>query len=55
VIDPEIRRCESVYRRSVAANSPDLETLAHLQTLQRMRQKLTGKKPRGFSRQGVLL
>jgi hypothetical protein len=39
----------------VAANSPDLETLAHLQTLQRMRQKMIGKKLRGFSRQERLL
>ncbi len=55
IVDPEIRRCESVYRRSVAAGHPDLETLAHLQTLQRMRQKMTGKKLRGYQVQYGLL
>jgi hypothetical protein len=55
IVDPEIRRCESAYRRSVAAGRPDLESLAHLQTLQKMRQKMTGKKLRGFGRQGKLL
>jgi hypothetical protein len=55
ILDPEIRRNESLYRRSVAAGLPDLEVLAHLQTLQKMRQKMTGKKLRGFSGQGSLL
>lgn len=55
IVDPEIRRSESLYRRSVAAGSPDLEVLAHLQTLQRMRQKMTGKKLRGFQKQWTLL
>lgn len=52
IVDPEIRRCESVFRRSVAAGRPDLETLGHLQTLQVMRSKMTGKRLRGFSGQG---
>lgn len=55
LVDPEIRRHESLYRRSVAANAPDIEALKQLQMLQKMREKMVGKKLRAHNWQGSLL